>query len=124
LTSNQIVAKWVAVPTILVYTGDVAGEYNDPMTLSARLTEATTGSPITGKILSFNFGRQTYTATTDSNSTARVTGTPPMTPGAVSLSIAFAASGSYTGSSLALFVNVVRDESPIRYTANHLVPNG
>src|SRR5205823_10235403 len=102
LTSKQIVAKWVAVPTLLAYTGELAGEVNDPMTLSARLTEATTGSPITGKILSFNFGGQTYSATTDTSGTARVTVTPRMTPGPVALSISFAASGSYTGSSLSL----------------------
>jgi RHS repeat-associated protein len=124
LTSNQIVAKWVAVPTLLVYTGDVAGEYNDPMTLSARLTEATTGAPIAGKTLSFNFGGTTYSATTDSSGTARVTVTPTMTPGAVPLSISFAAAGSYTGSSLSLFVNVVRDESAIRYTGKTVVANG
>ena len=121
LTSNQVVAKWVAVPTALVYTGDAAGEYNDPMTLAARLTDATSGAPIAGKALSFNFGGQTLTATTDSNGTARVVVTPTMTPGAVPLSIAFAASGSYTGSSLSLFVNVVRDESAIRITSKSAI---
>ena len=124
LTSNQVVAKWVAVPTLLVYTGDVAGEYNDPMTLSARITEATTGAAIAGKTLSFNFGGTNYSATTDTSGTARVTVTPTMTPGAVPLSISFAAAGSYTGSSLSLFVNVVRDESAIRYTGKTVVANG
>ena len=124
LTSNQVVVKWVAVPTILTYTGDVAGEYNDPMTLAARLTEATTSAPIAGKTLTFTFGGTAYSAATDSNGTARVTVTPRMTPGAVPLSIAFTASGSYTGSSLSLFVNVVRDESAIRYTGKTVVANG
>jgi len=124
LTSNQIVAKWVAVPTILVYTGDVAGEYNDPMTLAARLTDATTGAPLAGQTLTFNFGGTASTATTDSNGTARVTTTPRMTPGPVALSVTFAAAGSYTGSSVSLFVNVVRDESAIRYTGKTSVANG
>ncbi|HKS23575.1 MAG TPA: carboxypeptidase regulatory-like domain-containing protein [Thermoanaerobaculia bacterium] len=124
LTSNQVVAKWVAVPTILTYTGDIAGETNDAMTLSARLTEATTSAPIAGQTLAFTFGGTAYSATTDSNGTARVTVTPHMIPGAVPLSIAFTASGSYTGSSLSLFVNVVRDESAIRYTGKTVVANG
>jgi RHS repeat-associated protein len=124
LTSNQIVAKWVAVPTVLTYTGDVAGEYNDPMSLAARLTDATSGAPVSGKTLTFNFGGQTYAATTDSSGTARVSVTPTMTPGAVALTVSFAASGSYTGSSVSLFVNVVRDESAIRYTGKTAVANG
>ena len=124
LTSNQIVAKWIAVPTLLVYTGDAAGEYNDPMTLAARLTDAASGAPVSGKTLSFNFGGQTFTASTDGNGTARVTVTPAMTPGAVALSVSFAASGSYTGSSVSLFVNVVRDESAIRYVGKTAVADG
>jgi len=124
LTSNQIVAKWVAVPTLLAYTGDLAGEYNDPMTLAARLTEATTGAPIAGKTLAFTFGGTSYSATTDTNGTARVAVTPTITPGPVALSVSFTAAGSYTGSSLSLFVNVVRDESAIRYTGKTVVANG
>ncbi len=124
LTSNQVVAKWIAVPTLLTYTGALAGEVNDPMTLSARLTEAVTGSPIAGRTLTFTFGAQTLTATTDANGNASVAVTPRTTPGAVVTSVSFAASGSYTGSSTSLFINIVRDESAIRYTGKTVVADG
>ncbi len=124
LTSNQIVAKWIAVPTLLIYTGALAGEVNDPMTLSARLTEAVTGSPIAGRTLTFTFGAQILTATTDANGNASVSVTARTTPGSVVTSVSFAASGSYTGSSTSLFINIVRDESAIRYTGKTVVADG
>jgi len=52
---------WTAVPTAVVYTGPTFGDFADPLTLSARLTAATTGQPLAGQTVSFTFGAQILT---------------------------------------------------------------
>jgi len=49
------------VPTAVVYTGPTFGDFADPLTLSARLTAATTGQPLAGQTVSFTFGAQILT---------------------------------------------------------------
>jgi len=102
VASNQVVARWITIPTLLTWTGSVAGETNDPVTLGARLTEATTSNPVAGQTLTFNFGEQSLTATTDANGTASVS----------------------TAASMTQYLNIVRDESSIAITSNPNVAEG
>jgi RHS repeat-associated protein len=121
VSSNQVIARWIAIPTALTYTGALAGEVNDPLTLSARLTEAGSGNALAGRTVTFTFGAQTLTATTDASGNASVNPAPPAATGAIAATVTFAAAGSYTGSSASLFINIVRDESVIRYTGKTVV---
>jgi hypothetical protein len=124
VNSNQVIARWIAIPTALTYTGALAGEVDDPLTLSARLTEAGSGNAVAGRTVTFTFGAQTLTATTDASGNASVNAAPPAATGAVVASVTFAAAGSYTGSSASVFINIVRDESVIRYTGKTVVADG
>ncbi|HEV7570810.1 MAG TPA: carboxypeptidase regulatory-like domain-containing protein [Thermoanaerobaculia bacterium] len=124
VNSNQVIARWIAIPTALTYTGALAGEVNDPLTLSARLTEASSGNAVAGRTVTFTLGSQTLTATTDASGNATVNAAARTSTGAIAASVTFAAAGSYTGSSASVFINIVRDESLIRYTGKSVVADG
>jgi hypothetical protein len=79
---------------------------------------------VAGRTVTFTFGAQTLTATTDASGNASVNAAPRTTTGAVAASVAFATAGSYTGSSASVFINIVRDESAIRYTGKSVVADG
>ena len=53
---------------VLTYTGDTSGQYSDPVTVSATLTDGVNGIP--GKGITFTIGTQSKTAITDSNGIA------------------------------------------------------
>ncbi|HEX3527742.1 MAG TPA: carboxypeptidase regulatory-like domain-containing protein [Thermoanaerobaculia bacterium] len=122
--SNAATATWIAIPTTLTYLGAPFGEYNDPLRLAARLTDAATGNPLAGQVVSFDFGGQTASATTDANGVATVTVTPAATPGTVALSISFAGSGPYTGSVTSVLLGIHRDDTAIVYTGKPALANG
>jgi hypothetical protein len=83
INSNQVIARWTAIPTALTYTGALAGEVNDPLMLSSRLTEAGSGNPVAGRTVTFTLGAQTLTATTDASGNASVNAAPRTITGAV-----------------------------------------
>jgi RHS repeat-associated protein len=124
LISNPATVVWTAVPTAVIYTGPPFGDYGDPLTLSARLIQATTGQPLAGKALSFTFGTQTLTGVTDATGTATVTLSPTMNPGAVPVSIVFAGSVGYGGSAASVLVAIHRDDTAIAYTGPKAIANG
>jgi RHS repeat-associated protein len=124
LISNPATIAWTAVPTAVAYSGPTFGDFNDPLTLSARLTAATTGQPLAGLTLSFTFGTQTLTGVTDATGTATVTLTPTMNPGAVPLSIVFTGGAGYGGSAASVLVAIHRDDTAIAYTGPPAVANG
>jgi len=45
-------------PTALAYTGDTTQDYHDSTTLSARLTDAISGTAIGGETVTFTLGSQ------------------------------------------------------------------
>jgi RHS repeat-associated protein len=124
MLSNPATAVWTAVPTVVTYTGPTFADFSDPVTLSARLTAATTGAALAGQALSFTLGSQTVTGVTDGTGTASVTLSPSATPGTVPLSIAFAGSVGYSGSAAAVLLAVHRDETALVYTGPAAVANG
>jgi len=124
LVSNPATAVWTAIPTTITYTGPSFADYNDPLTLSARLTAATTGQPLPGQSLVFTFGTQTLTGVTDATGVGTVSLTPTVTPGTVPLSITFAGSVGYGGSAASVLVAIHRDDTAIVYTGPPAVANG
>jgi len=124
LSSNLVTATWIAIPTTLVYMGPAGGEYNDPVTLRARLTDSATGRALGGQPVTFNFGGQILAGTTDANGVATVNLTPTGVPGAISVVITFAGAGPYTGSSASLLFALRRDETALVYTGKPVVADG
>ncbi|HEX3529965.1 MAG TPA: carboxypeptidase regulatory-like domain-containing protein, partial [Thermoanaerobaculia bacterium] len=122
--SKLVTATWTAVPTTVTYTGARAGEPGDPLQLSARLTDSLAGVPLAGQTLTFLLGTQTATATTGPDGVASLTITPQGAPGAVPLTITFAGSGPYTGSSAALLISLQRQPTAITFTGRTALANG
>ncbi|MBV8201830.1 MAG: Ig-like domain-containing protein, partial [Acidobacteria bacterium] len=124
VASNPATAVWTAIPTAALYTGPTFGDYGDPLTLAARLIQATTGQPLAGQTLSFTFGTQTLTAVTDATGTAVVSLTPTTPPGAVPLAVVFAGSVGYGGSAASVLIAIHRDDTALAYTGPIAVANG
>jgi RHS repeat-associated protein len=121
--SNLATATWTAVPTTVTYTGARVGEPGDPLQLSARLADSLTGAPLAGQTLIFVLGPQTATAVTGPDGVASLTITPQGAPRAVPLTIAFAGSGPYTGSSAALLISLQRLPTVITFTGRTAIAN-
>ena len=115
-TSGQITVTWISGATTITYTGPTSGEYNDPLTLTARLTETVTGTLLSGRTLSFTLGSQTASGTTDANGIATVTITPAGTPGPTALTVSFAGDPTHTSSSTTATLTITPDETALTYT--------
>jgi RHS repeat-associated protein len=122
--SNLVTATWTAVPTLVTFTGARTGTPGAPLQLAARLTESLTGAPLAGQTLTFILGTQTATATTGPDGVATATVTPAGPAGAVPLTVTFAGSGPYTGSSAALLIALQRIPTTLVYTGRPAVANG
>ena len=86
-------------PTLLVDSGDRTGQFSDPATVRATLTDngggALQGQPVSGKSVIFTIGSQTTTVTTNGSGVAQSSITltqPAASPGVVAL---FAGDGAY-----------------------------
>ena len=79
-SSNPVSVTWQLIPTRVTYTGPASGEHSDPLTLTARLTEATSGLGLGGQALTFVLGDATATGTTDGSGVATVVLTPRGAP--------------------------------------------
>src|SRR6185369_13165898 len=99
--SAPVTVTWISGATTIAYTGPTSGEYNDPLVLTARLTETATGTPLAGRTLSFALGIQTSrtAGTTNASGVATVTITPTA-PGPTQLDVSFAGDSSHTSSSI------------------------
>jgi hypothetical protein len=85
--------------TSLVYTGPTSFTAGQPATLSATLTDATTGSPLPGQTVTLTLGSQSCTATTDANGSAACTITVAPSSGGASSGGTFAGTAQYAPSS-------------------------
>jgi hypothetical protein len=105
-------------PTKVVYTGATSGDYNDPVTLTATLSEDISGgSPISGETLTFTLGAESCSGTTNGSGVASCSVTPLDAPGAYPLAVSFAGDppGLLPSSTSATFT-VTQEESALAYT--------
>ncbi len=116
LVSEPVSATWTAIPTALAVTAPPVGEWNDPVTVSARLTVAATGEPLAGQALRVTLGAESAQAVTGADGAVTVTFVPQDLPGAVSLTVAFDGAGPYLPSSSARLVTIERDETVLVLT--------
>lgn len=110
---------WVVTSTAtnIVYSGPASGDYNDPVTVSARLTD--TGSPASGiasEPLTFTLGSASCGATTDSTGSASCTLTPSLAAGSATLSVSFAGDSTHMASSTTATFTVTLEETALSST--------
>jgi RHS repeat-associated protein len=133
IESEQVTTTWTSADacptptqppdpaqTVLVYAGPASGEFNDPLTLAAQLTDAN-GVPLAARPLSLVFGTQTFSAITDANGVAFVNIPAAPAPGAVPFTVSFAGESNLKPAQLSTNVTIDREETAIRYTGGTLL---
>jgi hypothetical protein len=111
-------------PTTLVYTGDLTAEYSDPTTLSAVLTDALNGMPLSGKEITFDLGSQTANATTDASGLATTIIVIDQPAGNVTVAANFAGDGTYLPSADSDPFIIDKENLTFIYTGDSLVALG
>ena len=110
------------IPTKITYTGDTSGEYNDQVTLSARLNDdsgagsSSSGDPLPGKTLDFTLGAESCSGVTDGGGVASCNVTPLDDPGGYSVGVGFAGDSTYASQSSSTPFTLNKEESAIVYT--------
>jgi hypothetical protein len=122
------------VAASLAYTGDTAGDYNDPATFSATLrrTDTAPPAPVPGETVTFGLvdpahpgtTLQSCSATTDASGSAHCSVTLAVVPGAYEIDARFAGSGELLPGSAATPFTVTREEAAVAYTGPALVAAG
>jgi hypothetical protein len=110
--------------TVLVYTGDLTGDYHDPASLSATLTDKLSGNPLPGKTVVFDLGTQTQSGTTDGSGVATGTITVTQTPGAVPLNATFFGDATYFPSIYKQTFTITREETTTTYIGPTVILQG
>jgi len=94
--TKTVSVTWTAHPTTAAYTGPTLGTYHLAMTVSGKLTDDLTGSPIQGETLTIGFGTDTCTGVTNASGSASCTLTPQQVPGPYTATASYAGSTQYT----------------------------
>jgi len=111
-----------AVKSGLSYTGPASGDFNDPATLTARLTAGEAAVP--GASLTFTFGSQTCTGQTDADGAAACSLTPTEAAGSYPLVVAFAGNANFEASTDSTTFVVLKEETRLAYTGDTGLRNG
>ena len=133
IQSEQVTTTWTSADpcpaptgppdpthTTIVNAGPSAGEYSDPLTLAAQLTDGN-GAPLANRSLTFIFGSQSFHATTDNNGVATINIPSAPAPGTVPLNVSFAGETGFNPAQLSSSINIDREETSIRYTGGRLL---
>jgi Bacterial Ig-like domain (group 3) len=120
--TTQIQSRIRSLPlsTKVTYTSASAGDYHDPITVSATLVDpGASNAPIAERSISFQLGSvpsDSCSALTDSNGTASCTITPTQAPGSYSLMASFAGDSTYQAGSDTQSFTIKQEESKLAYT--------
>jgi hypothetical protein len=115
-TSSADHFTYVKIPTTTSYTGPTSGDYNDSVTLSARLTSNLTSEGVEGKELKFSVGGESCSAMTNFEGKASCPVTLLDAPGAYTVSVSFEGDETYLPSSGSSAFTVNQEESKVSYT--------
>jgi len=112
--------------TQVTYTGLAAGDYHDPVTLSATLVDPdASGGPIAGRSVSFTIGAtDTCSGTTNGAGAASCTLTPQQVPAPYSIVTQFAGDAFYLASSDTDPFEVTKEETFTTYTGPLVIAQG
>jgi len=125
LSASQAVTISVTKrPTALAYAGKTSGQYSDPVTVTAKLTDngggAFQGRPLDGKLIRFTIGTQATQASTDAQGTATGTIRLDQPAGSRNVAASFAEDNRYLNSTSANPFPVVEEEASLDYTGDTL----
>ena len=103
--------------TTLVYNGGTAGQYSDPVTLVATLTDTATGIPLAGKQITFTIGSQSGSAMTDSSGVATMSLTLNQAPAtSYTVTASFGGICPYLGTSASSPFTIYPEDARATYT--------
>ena len=108
----------------LVYTGATTGDYNDPTTLSADLTDASSSAPLAGKTLTLALGPVSCTAVTDANGEAGCPVTPTEAAGTYPVTASFAGDGTHAATTTSTSFVVTNEQTTLTYTGDQAISKG
>lgn len=124
-TASAADSASIVIPTTLTYTGQTTGDFDDPTTLAARLTDSNYGTPIAGQPISLQLGSQpACTATTDTTGVGQCPVTPNEPAGTVPVHGTFAGTPGFLPSATTVNFVVTREETALSYTGDTHVANG
>jgi uncharacterized repeat protein (TIGR01451 family) len=130
LQSQQVSTTWTsaaacplpsapnAAATRLIYVGQNTNSFGNLIRLAGLLTDGA-GVPLSGRTMSFAFGTQTLTATTDANGLATVLVSLPV--GQTAVTLTFAGDQAFQPVQLNTTVSILRAATLLRYTGNALI---
>ncbi|MFL5830882.1 MAG: Ig-like domain repeat protein [Solirubrobacteraceae bacterium] len=102
-------------PTTTTYTGPTNGDYNDPVTLTATLTDNGTSTGIANKTLDFTLGGEACSGTTNSSGQASCSVTPTDDPGPYNVTVVYGGDSTYARSTDTKPFTVNKEESKVTY---------
>jgi hypothetical protein len=115
----------------LTYTGATRGDYHDPATVSAKLTDpgdpVTPDSPVTGRMVTFQLGAipgDTCSAVTDATGTASCVIVATQVPGDYQVTAAFTGDTIYKASSAASAFTIGKEQTALTLTGPTVVLAG
>ncbi|MDQ1420960.1 MAG: hypothetical protein QOJ52_2922 [Acidimicrobiaceae bacterium] len=118
-TSNTVTVTWQRRPTTLVYNGAASSDFNDPAAVSATLTDATTGNPISGATVTFTLnGSETCVGTTNAAGTTACSINPQEPPGTYAITASYGGSATNQPSSISAPFMVTQEESSVTSTSS------
>ena len=111
--------------TAVAYNGSLTSDYHDQVTLSATLTDPSDALAIPGKTISFAFGIDSCSGTTDGSGTASCTLSPQSAAGAYALTVSFGGDPFYASSNdnIHSFV-VMREQTTTTYSGPLVILGG
>ena len=111
-------------PTQIVYSGDSSGQYSDPVTVKATLTDngggSLQGTPLPGKTVGFKIGSQSASAATGSTGLAQTTITLSQMAGAPGVTSTFSGDALYLSSDDSDLFTINKENATIEYTGDTL----
>lgn len=124
ITSNDVAVVWQKRQAHLaIAPGTTTGDFNDPATVSAVLSDS--GGPLAGRGVTFALnGAETCTAATDATGTASCSLTPGEAAGTYTLTAAFAGDATDTAASASAGYTVTLEETTLTYTGPTRAANG
>gem|GEM_PF-1888869 len=128
--TTQMQAQIHSLPlnTKLTYTGATAGDYHNPVTVSATLLAPEAGDPaIAGRSISFQLGSapsDSCSALTGASGEASCTITPSQTPGLYNIVASFAGDATYKAASATQPFTIRREATTLSYDGPANVSNG
>jgi streptogramin lyase len=114
-------------PTALTYDGATTGDFNDPATVSATLSDTSTtpATPLSGQNVVFTLNAaETCTGVTDAQGHASCQLTPGETSGTYSVAASFAGTATLNASSTSASFVVTVEETALTVTAPAVIANG